>query len=120
MTLGHTAGPRDERSDRPTTMGSVRWEALEQWGDDVARLEPLTGGVGVNEVWSVRINGHLAVGRLGARSDADLAPDEELDLIARLADKWLLAVDTTADSGMCYGMLETVRRDSRVTGFGLK
>src|SRR6266699_5780036 len=54
-------------------MGSVRWEALEQWGDDVARLEPLTGGVGVNEVWSVRVNGHLAVGRLGARSDADLA-----------------------------------------------
>ena len=73
MTLGHTAGPRDERSDRPTRMGSVRWEALEQWGDDVARIEPLTGGVGVNEVWSVRVNGHLAVGRLGARSDADLA-----------------------------------------------
>src|ERR1700735_2343221 len=49
------------------------WEALEQWGDDVVRLEPLTGGVGVNEVWSVRVNGHLAVGRLGQRSDADLA-----------------------------------------------
>src|SRR3981081_1493358 len=78
MTLGHTAGPRDERSDRPTRMGSVRWEALEQWGDDVARIEPLTGGVGVNEVWSVRINGHLAVGRLGARSDADLAWETEL------------------------------------------
>ena len=45
----------------------MRWEALEQWGDDVARLEPLTGGVGVNEVWSMRVNGHLAVGRLGAR-----------------------------------------------------
>ena len=44
-----------------------------QWGDDVVRIEPLTGGVGVNEVWSVRVNGHLAVGRLGARSDADLA-----------------------------------------------
>ena len=54
------------------------WEALEQWGDDVARLEPLTGGVGVNEVWSVRVNGHLAVGRLGARSDADLAWETEL------------------------------------------
>ena len=48
------------------------WEVLEQWGGDVARIEPLTGGV-ANDVWSVRVNGHLAVGRLGARSDADLA-----------------------------------------------
>lgn len=48
------------------------WEALEQWGDDVARIEPLAGGV-ANDVWSVRVNEHLAVGRLGARSDADLA-----------------------------------------------
>ena len=39
------------------------WEALEQWGDDVTRIEPLTGGV-ANDVWSVRVNGHLAVGRL--------------------------------------------------------
>ena len=54
-------------------MWPVGWEALEQWGDDVVRSEPLTGGVGVNEVWSVRVSGHLAVGRLGARSDADLA-----------------------------------------------
>jgi len=45
-------------------MKSVGWETLEQWGDDVARIEPLTGGVGVNEVWSVRVNGHLAIGRL--------------------------------------------------------
>ena len=48
------------------------WEALEQWGDDVARVEPLTGGV-ANDVWSVRLGGRLAVGRLGTRSDADLA-----------------------------------------------
>jgi Ser/Thr protein kinase RdoA (MazF antagonist) len=48
------------------------WEALEQWGDDVARIEPLAGGV-ANDVWTVRVNGHLAVGRLGVRSDADLA-----------------------------------------------
>ena len=54
-------------------MWPVGWEALGQWGDDVVRIEPLTGGVGVNEVWSVRVNGHLAVGRLGQRSDADLA-----------------------------------------------
>ena len=57
---------------------AVGWEALEQWGDDVARIEPLTGGVGVNEVWSVRVNGQLAVGRLGRRSDADLAWETEL------------------------------------------
>ena len=48
------------------------WEVLKQWGDDVARIEPLAGGV-ANDVWSVRVNGYLAVGRLGARSDADLA-----------------------------------------------
>ena len=59
-------------------MWPVVLEALEQWGDDVVRVEPLTGGVGVNEVWSVRVNGHLAVGRLGARSDADLAWETEL------------------------------------------
>jgi Ser/Thr protein kinase RdoA (MazF antagonist) len=50
----------------------VGWEALGQWGDDVVRIEPLAGGV-ANDVWSVRVYGHLAVGRLGARSDADLA-----------------------------------------------
>ena len=57
---------------------AVGWETLEQWGDDVVRIEPLTGGVGVNEVWSVRVNGHLAVGRLGQRSDADLAWETDL------------------------------------------
>ena len=48
------------------------WESLAQWGEDAARIEPLTGGV-ANDVWSVRVNGRLAVGRLGTRSDADLA-----------------------------------------------
>ena len=61
---------------------AVGWEALDQWGDDVARIEPLTGGVGVNEVWSVRVNGQLAVGRLGRRSDADL--EWETDLLRHL------------------------------------
>jgi Ser/Thr protein kinase RdoA (MazF antagonist) len=56
----------------------VGWEGLAQWGDDVARIEPLAGGVGVNEVWSVRVNGHVAVGRLGKRSDADLSWETEL------------------------------------------
>ncbi len=48
------------------------WEALDRWGDDVVRVEPLTGGV-ANEVWSVRLGGRLAVARLGTRNDADLA-----------------------------------------------
>ncbi len=48
------------------------WEALGLWGDDVVRLERLTGGV-ANDVWSVRIGRQLAVARLGKRSDADLA-----------------------------------------------
>ena len=54
-------------------MWPVGWEALDQWGDDVVAGEQLTGGAGVNGVRSVRVNGHLAVGRLGQRSDADLA-----------------------------------------------
>ena len=58
-------------------MWPVGWEALGRWGEDVARIEPLAGGV-ANDVWSVRVNGHLAVGRLGARSDADLAWETEL------------------------------------------
>jgi Ser/Thr protein kinase RdoA (MazF antagonist) len=47
------------------------WGALEHWGGDVARIEPLAGGV-ANDVWAVRVNGRIAVARLGARSDADL------------------------------------------------
>src|SRR3981189_918959 len=63
-------------------LAPVRWgqwggEARGEWGEDVARIEPLAGGV-ANDVWSVRVNGHLAVGRLGARSDADLASETEL------------------------------------------
>lgn len=48
------------------------WDALGLWGDDVARIAPLSGGV-ANDVWSVRIGGRIAVARLGTRSDADLA-----------------------------------------------
>src|ERR1700685_402613 len=59
-------------------MWPVGWETLAQWGDDAVRIEPLTGGVGVNQVWSVRVNGHLAVGRLGQRGDADLAWETDL------------------------------------------
>lgn len=53
------------------------WESLGQWGEDAARIEPLVGGA-ANDVWSVRVNGRLAVGRFGARSDADLAWETEL------------------------------------------
>ncbi|WP_231925929.1 phosphotransferase enzyme family protein [Micromonospora echinofusca] len=53
-------------------MWPVGWEALGRWGEDAVRIEPLAGGV-ANDVWSVRVDGRLAVGRLGTRSDADLA-----------------------------------------------
>jgi len=53
------------------------WEALELWGKDAVRIERLSGGV-ANDVWSLRIRGQLAVGRLGTRSDADLAWEAEL------------------------------------------
>jgi Ser/Thr protein kinase RdoA (MazF antagonist) len=59
----------------------VGWEALSQWGEDVARIEPLAGGV-ANDVWSLRLRGQLAVGRLGRRSDADL--DWETSLLKHL------------------------------------
>ena len=62
------------------------WEALEQWGDEVARIEPLAGGV-ANQVWSVRVDGRLAVARLGSRSDGDLA--WETDLLRHLAREGL-------------------------------
>jgi len=62
------------------------WEALEQWGDDVARVEPLAGGV-ANDVWSLSVNGQTAVGRLGARSDADL--DWETELLSFLDSQGL-------------------------------
>jgi Ser/Thr protein kinase RdoA (MazF antagonist) len=58
-------------------MWPVGWEALGQWGKDAACIEPLAGGV-ANDVWNVRVNGRLAVGRLGTRSDADLAWETEL------------------------------------------
>jgi Ser/Thr protein kinase RdoA (MazF antagonist) len=53
-------------------MRPMGWEALGQWGESAARVERLSGGV-ANDVWSVRVHGRLAVGRLGSRSDADLA-----------------------------------------------
>lgn len=53
------------------------WEALGQWGEDAVRIERLAGGSS-NDVWSVHVGGKLAVGRLGRRSDADLAWEAEL------------------------------------------
>ena len=41
-------------------MSPVGWEVLRQWGEDVARIEPLAGGV-ANDVWNVRVHRHLAV-----------------------------------------------------------
>jgi Ser/Thr protein kinase RdoA (MazF antagonist) len=57
----------------------VTWDALHLWGD-ASRIERLTGG-SANDVWSVRVNGKLAVARLariGARSDADQAWEADL------------------------------------------
>ena len=62
------------------------WEALELWGKDAVRIERLSGGV-ANDVWSVRVHGRLVVGRLGTRSDADLA--WEADLLRHLHRKGL-------------------------------
>ncbi len=62
------------------------WETLGQWGEVVTRVEPLTGGA-ANEVWRVRIDGRLAVARLGSRSDADLA--WETDLLRHLESEGL-------------------------------
>ena len=58
-------------------MTSLGWKALGQWGEDAACIERLAGGV-ANEVWSVRVHGQLAVSRLGARSNADLAWETEI------------------------------------------
>src|SRR5215468_4537717 len=83
----------------------VGWEALEQWGVDVARIEPLAGGV-ANDVWSVRVYGHLAVGRLGARSDADLA--WETTLLQHLAHTGLtvpVPIPTTAGRLFADGLV---------------
>ncbi len=55
------------------------WEALAHWGADAVRIEPLAGGV-ANDVWSLRVNGQLAVGRLGTRGEADLAWETALML----------------------------------------
>lgn len=63
---------------KSTSATGPSWEALKQWGDDVARIERLTGGGVPNDVWSVRINGHLAVARLNSRSDSDLGWETEL------------------------------------------
>jgi Ser/Thr protein kinase RdoA (MazF antagonist) len=58
-------------------VSELGWEALRKWGDDVVRIERLAGGV-ANDVWSVRVNGQIAVARLGSRSDADLGWETEL------------------------------------------
>lgn len=58
-------------------MSPVGWDALDQWGDNVERIDRMVDGV-ANDVWSVSIDGTLAVGRLGSRSDADLAWETSL------------------------------------------
>src|ERR671932_1242337 len=86
-------------------MWPVGWEALEQWGDDVVRIEPLAGVV-ANDVWTVRVNGHRAVARLGRRSDADLA--WETALLERLDRAGLtvpVPIPTTAGRRFADGVV---------------
>jgi Ser/Thr protein kinase RdoA (MazF antagonist) len=73
----------------------MSWDALRLWGEDARRLERLAGGV-ANDVWSVRVGGRLAVGRLGRRSDADLA--WEAGLLLHL-DRQGLAVPVPIPAG---------------------
>ena len=65
------------------------WEALNLWGAGATRVEELAGGV-ANDVWSVRVHGQIAVGRLGTRSDADLA--WEAALLQHLDEQRLLGL----------------------------
>jgi Ser/Thr protein kinase RdoA (MazF antagonist) len=86
-------------------MSPVGWEALAQWGDDAARIEPLAGGI-ANEVWSVRVDGQLAVGRLGGRTDADLA--WETDLLRHLDREGLVVpvpIPTSAGRPFADGLV---------------
>jgi hypothetical protein len=63
--------------ERTPAREKASWNVLKQWGNDVERIDKLAGGV-ANDVWSVRVNGQLAVARLGTRSDAVLAWETEL------------------------------------------
>ena len=58
----------------------MSWELLKQWGNSATQVEPLL--VAWPTMSSVRIDGKLAVGRLGTRSNADL--DWEMNLLAYL------------------------------------
>ncbi len=64
----------------------MSWDALSFWGPGTTRVERLAGGV-ANDVWSVHIDGRLAVGRLGTRNHADL--DWEAALLKFLAREGL-------------------------------
>ena len=86
-------------------MPGAGWAALRQWGGDAARLERLSGGV-ANEVHRVRVGERLAVGRLGTRSDADLA--WETDLLSFLAEQGLtvpVPIPTTDGRLFCDGLV---------------
>ncbi len=84
----------------------MSWDALHLWAD-ATRIERLTGG-SANDVWSVRVNGELAVarlGRIGTRSDADLA--WEADLLQHLERNGLtvpLPIPTTDGRLFAHGL----------------
>jgi len=83
-------------------------EALEQRDHHAVRIEPLAGGV-ANDVWSARVDGHLAVGRLGAKSDVELAWETEL---LRYLDREGLTVPIPTREGRLFANL-CLTRDLR-------
>ncbi|MFD5824161.1 phosphotransferase enzyme family protein [Lentzea sp. NPDC060358] len=87
------------------------WDALRRWGADAVRVEPLSGGA-ANDVWTVRVGGRRAVGRLGTRSDADLA--WETDLLRHLDRAGLIVpVPIPAEDGRFFadGLVVTTYLD---------
>lgn len=89
------------------------WDVLDSWGDEVVRVEQLTGGV-ANEVWRLRVDGRLAVGRLGTRSDADLA--WETELLRHLDSKGLavpIPIATTDGRDFVDGLVVMTHLDGR-------
>ncbi|MEZ5064307.1 MAG: phosphotransferase [bacterium] len=81
------------------------WDALEQWGANTRRIEPLPGGV-ANDVWTVHVGGRIAVCRLGTRSDADL--QWETDLLRHLDRQGLpvpLPIPTTDGRPFAEGLV---------------
>ena len=58
------------------------WEALEQWGDAVTRIEPLAGGV-ANDVWSAGFL-RISIGQVLAHYDEEIGATGHAKRLASL------------------------------------